>query len=349
MPDRLELAGVGIAYGGKKVVEAVSFRLDAGHIGCLLGPSGCGKTSLLRAIAGFEPVVGGDILIDGIKVSSRQGSAPPESRQVGVVFQDYALFPHLNLEQNVAFGLRKLSRQEADRRVSEALTLVGLIEEGKRYPHQLSGGQQQRVALARAIAPKPRLLLIDEPFSNLDADLRERLALEVRDILKEAEMTAVLVTHDQNEAFAMADEIGVMAEGQLLQWGDAQSLYLRPANRFVANFIGQGSILEARFAPGLGLNTALGRVVLGDIAPGVGQALEVLVRPNQVDLMAAGDRSANAEVARKAFRGVDMLYTLRLLESGEEVLATAPAASPYAVGDRLHASLGYHRPIILHS
>jgi len=346
MSKRLELDHVVVAYGTDVVVHGVSFRLKQGHVGCLLGPSGCGKTTLLRAIAGFEPLIRGEIRIDGVPVSSSENLAPPEQRQIGVVFQDYALFPHLTVAKNIAFGLRDLTRAQERMRVAEVLDLVGLEGAQERFPHQLSGGQQQRVALARAIAPKPGLLLIDEPFSNLDAELREHLAYELRRILKESGMTAVLVTHDQQEAFVMADEIGVMAAGRLQQWGDAETLYQRPANRFVANFIGHGTILTAAVVPGNGLETALGRLPLPDDAGKLreGQGLEILVRPNQIRLEPAA--KGNAKVVRRTFRGLDILYTLRL-DDGQEVLSVTPTDSRFVVGEGLLASLDVHQPVVL--
>ncbi len=222
MTARLEIDGVRVAYDGVRgrhaVLDGFSLSLEAGLIGCLLGPSGCGKTTVLRAIAGFEPVRAGSIRLGGILLSSATAHLPPEQRRVGMMFQEYALFPHLSAAQNVAFGLRRLAHPEREARVAEMLALVGLADAGERHPHELSGGQQQRVALARALAPAPALLLLDEPFSNLDAGTRERLAAEVRAILKAAGQTAVLVTHNEAEAQAMADQVGVMHNGRLLHW-----------------------------------------------------------------------------------------------------------------------------------
>ena len=216
-PAHLRVDSIQVAYAAGRavheIVHGLSFSLSRGDIACLLGPSGCGKTTVLRAIAGFEPVTGGRIELGGREISRKGHTAAPETRQVGVVFQDYALFPHLTVAGNVGFGLRRLDAAARRARVDELLDLVGLGAQADKYPHELSGGQQQRIALARALAPRPDLLLLDEPFSNLDVDLRERLALEVRDILKELGTTAVLVTHDQHEAFAIADQIGVMHEG----------------------------------------------------------------------------------------------------------------------------------------
>ncbi|MDR6856473.1 ABC transporter ATP-binding protein [Variovorax guangxiensis] len=222
MSATLQLDDVRLAYDGAHglhtVVDGFSLSLDAGRIGCLLGPSGCGKTTVLRAIAGFEPLRAGSIRLGERLLSSAGVHLPPEERRVGMMFQEYALFPHLTAAQNVGFGLRRLPQPDQRARVAEMLALVGLAESGGRYPHELSGGQQQRIALARALAPSPALLLLDEPFSNLDAATRERLTVEVREILKAAGQTAVLVTHNEAEAQAMADHIGLMHNGRLTRW-----------------------------------------------------------------------------------------------------------------------------------
>ncbi|HEY1225746.1 MAG TPA: ABC transporter ATP-binding protein [Ramlibacter sp.] len=224
MSVSLSLDGIRITYRGARewhtAVDNFTLLLPAGSIGCLLGPSGCGKTTVLRAIAGFEPLRAGAIFLDGRLLSSPATHVPPEQRRVGMMFQEYALFPHLNAAQNVGFGLRRLPRDERDARVDEMLALVGLADAGRRFPHELSGGQQQRIALARALAPAPALLLLDEPFSNLDSATRERLTQEVRGILKSAGQTALLVTHNESEAHAMADRFGVMHTGRLARWND---------------------------------------------------------------------------------------------------------------------------------
>ena len=222
MSAALQLDGVRLAYDGTAgphtVVDDFSLALDAGSIGCLLGPSGCGKSTLLRAIAGFEPVRAGSISLGGSVLSSPRVHVPPEQRHVGLIFQEYALFPHLTAEQNVAFGLRRLPRAEQAARVGEMLALVGLQQAGGRWPHELSGGQQQRIALARALAPRPALLLLDEPFSSLDAATRERLTLDVRGILTAAGQTALLVTHNEIEAHVFADHVGRVDAGRLQRW-----------------------------------------------------------------------------------------------------------------------------------
>ncbi|MFC4278203.1 ABC transporter ATP-binding protein [Achromobacter aloeverae] len=252
MTALLELDQIQLAYdtepGPRVVVDALSLTLERGHIGCLLGPSGCGKTSVLRAIAGFEPLRRGRIRLDGAEISSPTASVEPQARRVGMMFQDHALFPHLDVAGNVAFGLRRLPRPRQRERVRDMLALVGLEAMAGSYPHELSGGQQQRVALARALAPSPELLLLDEPFSNLDADTRERLAFELRDLLQESGHTALLVTHDQAEAFAIADRIGVLRDGTLAQWDTPYHLRHHPADAGVAAFIRREALAERRAA-----------------------------------------------------------------------------------------------------
>ena len=330
---QLDLVNLVQRYGRQTTVQDVSCRVESGQIACLLGPSGCGKTTLLRCIAGFEAVAGGEIRLDGHCVSRPGYSLVPEQRRIGMVFQDYALFPHLTVEQNVAFGLRQASAAERAQRVAHLLDLVGLDSQRGKHPHELSGGQQQRVALARALAPRPQLVLLDEPFSNLDVDLRERLSLEVREILKREGATAVLVTHDQHEAFAMADVIGVVADGRLQQWDSAYNLYHRPANRFVAGFIGQGVLLPGRVVAGRGIEIALG--LLPSVTPldggnTDGGAVEVLLRPD--DVVHDDASPVKARVLHKAFRGAEFLYTLELA-SGERVLSLVPSHHDHALGE----------------
>jgi iron(III) transport system ATP-binding protein len=335
----LELRQLDIQYPGSSTpaVQGVTLGLQSGDIGVLIGPSGCGKTTLLRAVAGLEPVSGGQILLSKRVVSEKGHTEPAERRRIGMVFQDYALFPHMDVGTNVGFGLNHLPKAERPHRVAEVLALVGLTGSDHRYPHELSGGQQQRVALARALAPKPDLLLLDEPFSNLDVDLRERLAHEVRNILKAAQATALLVTHDQLEAFAIGDAIGVMHEGHLHQWDDAYSLYHRPATRFVADFIGHGVFTPATLREVNGqvmVDTPVG--TLSDVAecplPCVfeeGQC-DVLLRAD--DIVHDDDAPVKAEIIRKAFRGSEFLYTLRLA-SGDLLMAHVPSHHDHKLGE----------------
>ena len=335
----LELSQLDIQYPGRSTpaVSGVGLGLRSGDIGVLIGPSGCGKTTLLRAVAGLEPVSAGKILLSGRVVSRAGHTEPAERRRIGMVFQDYALFPHMDVQRNVGFGLAHLPPAARQQRVAEVLDLVGLAGAGPRYPHELSGGQQQRVALARALAPQPDLLLLDEPFSNLDIDLRERLAQEVRNILKAAQATALLVTHDQLEAFAIGDVIGVMNEGQLHQWDDAYSLYHRPATRFVADFIGHGVFTPATLREVNGqvvVDTPVGE--LSDVAEcplpcafDQGQC-DVLLRAD--DIVHDDDAPVKAEIIRKAFRGSEFLYTLRLA-SGDLLMAHVPSHHDHRIGE----------------
>ena len=339
----LQLEQASVRYPGdagtRAAVDRVSLSLVEGQIGVLIGPSGCGKTSLLRAVAGLEPLSSGRLRMGGETLADA-GTAvhlAPEKRRVGMVFQDYALFPHLSVADNIAFGVNEWPKAERQARVQEMLDLVGLAQAHTRLPHQLSGGQQQRIALARALAPQPRLLLLDEAFSSLDVELRERLAHDVRAILKQTGTTALLVTHDQLEAFAMGDVIGVMNQGHLEQWDDAYALYHRPATRFVADFIGHGVFAPARIVmtpAGPRVSTPLGDLVdaeecpLPDAYPG-GQC-DVLLRAD--DIVHDDSALVKACIERKAFRGSEFLYTLRLV-SGERVLVHVPSHHDHQVGE----------------
>ena len=339
-PVLLELEAVRQSYGGQDVVRGLSLRLPRGAIGCLLGPSGCGKTTVLRCIAGFEPIASGEIRIAGKVVSGRGVMVPPEKRRIGMVFQDYALFPHLTVAENVCFGLHGRTRSERMRRAAECVEIVGLAGYAGKYPHELSGGQQQRVALARALAPQPDLLLLDEPFSNLDVEMRGKLSLEVREIIKRTGTTAVIVTHDQHEAFAIADEIGIMHAGEIQQWDCAYDLYHRPANHFVADFVGQGVFLPGNVMSSSQVKIELG-MLKGEIPSmcaigcdncGKGCQVEVLLRPD--DIIHDDASALKAEVVHKAFRGADILYTLKL-DSGRELLALVPSHHNHALGEKI--------------
>ena len=333
----LQLNNVRQTYGEQVVIHDLSLQLRKGQIGCLLGPSGCGKTTALRCIAGFERIAAGAIMLSGATVSSASIFVPPERRRVGMVFQDYALFPHLDVAANIGFGLHRLTRPEREQRVEELLHVVHLASVAKKYPHQLSGGQQQRVALARALAPEPDLLLLDEPFSNLDVSLRERLSMEVREIIKNQGTTAILVTHDQAEAFAIADVIGVMDRGEIQQWDTAFNLYHRPANRFVAHFIGQGVFVPGRVIDAHQVEIELG--ILKGVIPQhceAGCRVDVLLRPD--DIVHDDASPMQATVVHKTFRGAEILYTLRLA-SGAKVLALVPSHHNHAIGAKIGIKL----------
>jgi len=336
----VDVRDLGHAYGAQRVIRGLSFTLAPGTIGCLLGQSGCGKTTALRCIAGFEPVTRGEIRLAGVRVSAPGLTVPPDKRRVGMVFQDYALFPHLTVAENIAFGLHGVARGARGRRVAGLVETVGLGGHAHKYPHELSGGQQQRVALARALAPEPELLLLDEPFSNLDVEMRERLGADVREIIKRTQTTAVLVTHDQQEAFAIADEIGIMEAGRIVQWDSAYNLYHRPASRFIADFVGQGVFLPGNVRSSRAVEIELGTLAgeipqmceIGCDRCGKGCQVEVLLRPDDV---VHDDASAlKAEVVQKAFRGAEILYTLKLA-SGRKVLALVPSHHNHAIGERI--------------
>jgi iron(III) transport system ATP-binding protein len=293
---------------GLPAVDHLSLELEKGEILALLGPSGCGKTTTLRLIAGFERPDTGLVEIGGKIMADGHQFVPPEQRGVGVVFQEYTLFPHLTVEDNIRFGLRKLSAQERAQRLREMLEMVGLAAFARRYPHELSGGQQQRVALARALAPRPAVLLLDEPFSNLDADLRTQMLHEVYTILRELGTTAVFVTHDHEEAFMVADRVGVLNGGRLEQLSRPEEIYHLPATRFVARFVGQANFLPGRVV-GAGIETDIGTFANTLDFP-QGAIVEVMIRPHQLELHP--DSEGHGAVVSRRFRGADTLVVVQL-------------------------------------
>ena len=329
---QLEVESISHRYGARATLDGVSFRVGAGDIGCLLGPSGGGKTTALLCVAGLESVTDGEIKIRGQRVAAAGFSIAPEKRRVGMVFQEFALFPHLTVAANVAFGLAR--GRQAKTRVDEMLSLCDLRALADARPHELSGGEQQRTAIARALAPHPDLLLLDEPFSSLDDDLRERLARQVRDILKSQKTTALMVTHNQHEAFAMADAGGVLNRGELCQWGEIYNLYHRPQCAFVANFIGDGALVGGVLGADGAVEVSLGRVA-GDGGAGLGplaragDSLQVLLRPDDIVMRAESER--RAIVVEKRFRGANTRYTLRLA-NGERVYSSWPSRDDLALG-----------------
>ncbi len=330
-PLLLKLHNLACGYQNQRVVQDLHLHLNVGDIGCLLGSSGCGKTTTLRAIAGFEPVHAGEIRLGGEVISRPGFTLAPEKRRIGMVFQDYALFPHLTVAQNIGFGIRRHPRQATV--VDELLELVNLSGLGKRYPHELSGGQQQRVALARALAPEPQLLLLDEPFSNLDVELRKRLSHEVRSILKARGTSAILVTHDQEEAFAVSDHIGVFKEGRLEQWDTPYNLYHEPLTPYVASFIGQGYFIRGQLLDHESISTELG-VLRGNRAyPGApGSAVDVLLRPD--DIVHAPGSPLKARVTGRTFQGASTLYNLQLA-TGSPLEALFPSHIDRMPGDEV--------------
>jgi iron(III) transport system ATP-binding protein len=330
---QLSIHNVAVGYDGVTIVSDISLTLGNGQIGCLLGPSGCGKSTLLRAIAGFEPVIAGEIHMDNQLLSSPSFTLVPEERKIGMVFQDLALFPHLSVKENIAFGLKGWSKAKQLERVKQLLTLVGLSGMEDRYPHSLSGGQQQRIALVRAMAPRPQLLLLDEPFSGLDASMREVLVPEVREILLQEQMSALLVTHDQTEAFVMADKVAVLKEGKLLQCDSPYNLYHCPNTRFVADFVGEGDFLNGIVIDEFRVQSSLG--MLCSEQPhefAENQAVKILVRPD--DLLHDDDSEITAQIVSKQFRGSHFLYRVKL-DSQQELYCFASSHHNHALGEAI--------------
>lgn len=330
---QLSLDNITVGYENTPIVQNVSFLLKPGEIGCLLGPSGCGKSTLLRAIAGFEPLLEGSINMEGQTISSKDFILEPEKRNIGLVFQDLALFPHLTIAENIEFGIKKWARHDRRNRIKQLLKLVGLENMENRYPHSLSGGQQQRIALARTIAPKPKLLLMDEPFSGLDASMREELLPEVRDILLQENMSALLVTHDQLEAFAMADIVAVMNQGSIMQCDTSFNLYHEPKSRFIGNFIGKGDYLLGTILDKYSVQSPLG-VLSSTEEHGytIGQSVEILIRPD--DVLHNDDSDSQAEITSKQFRGSHFLYRVKL-DTGYLLYCFASSHHNHNIGESI--------------
>ncbi|GAB3734648.1 ABC transporter ATP-binding protein [Silanimonas algicola] len=334
----LSIDSLAAAHGGRRVFEGVTFDLARGGIAALLGPSGTGKTTLLRVIAGLHAPEAGRVRLRGADAAGLK----PEKRGVGFVFQDLALFPHLDVAGNIAFGLSAWPLAEREARVVDLLARTGLDGLGARRPHELSGGQQQRVALARSLAPKPDLLLLDEPLSGLDADLRPKLRDELRALLKAEGTAALLVTHDQDEAFAFADTVGVMLDGRLAQWAPGYELYHRPASADVARFVGDGRLLPVRWLDADRVASPFGPLAVprGHSAPAdAGREGLLLLRPDDVVI---GEGDTPAVVADIRFQGAESLHRLRL-DDGTELSALAPSHRRFAIGERVHV-----RPDLAH-
>jgi iron(III) transport system ATP-binding protein len=321
----IRLDGVRKRFGDVAAVDDASLCVARGEVVALLGPSGCGKTTLLRLIAGFERPDAGSVTVAGRLAASRHAWIPPEDREVGMVFQDYALFPHLTVAANIGFGL---TRRDRPRRVPELLQVVGLEGLGHRYPHELSGGQQQRVALARALAPAPELVLLDEPWSNVDPFLRETLRAEVAEIIRPLGVTVLLVTHDREEAFSLADRIALMRDGKVVQEGTPEQLYFAPASRWAAEFVGAANVLSGRVVDGR-IETAIG-AFLANGASAESDA-QVLVRPELLELEPSP--TGAARVVGREFRGHDVFYRVRLDDL--ELVSHRPSTEVVDLGSRV--------------
>ncbi|SIS99011.1 ABC transporter ATP-binding protein [Neptunomonas antarctica] len=351
----LTVESLSCAYADHLIVSEVSFSIKEGEIACLLGPSGCGKTTLLRALAGFNTVAAGSIVMQGSEISSMAATLPPEKRQMGMVFQDYALFPHLSVADNIAFGLKSKNRIERNAIILSMLELVRLPDLSKRYPHELSGGQQQRVALARALASRPRLLLMDEPFSNLDTEMRKELSLEVRDIIKQQGIAAVVVTHDQEEAFVISDVLGILADGKLQQWGTAESLYYQPETVQVAKFVGEGELFAGVCVSPTRVQTELGLLEFAEpllaepILLAAQQSVNLFIRPADISPVVCTEAHTKAHtkarVLSREFMGEATRYNLQL-DSGRTVSALVRELLPFKIDDVVGVDVAVHRPIV---
>ena len=314
MKPLLQIHDVHSAYQQLQVLKGINLSLEAGELCALLGPSGCGKTTLLRCIAGFQTISQGSITLNQQRINEQAAA----ERGIGFVFQDYALFPHLSVAENIAYGLHKQAPQKIQQRVKDLLHLIELSACAQRYPHELSGGQQQRVALARALALEPKLLLLDEPFSNLDTELRKSLSLSVRDILKLAGLAAILVTHDQTEAFAFGDKVGILNNGKLEQLATPFTLYHKPASRFVAEFIGQGQLIDATAIAGGILQTGFGDIPHQRDIPL--NTYQLLSRPDDWHF---GEQGLAVEVINKQFLGTHTLYQVKNSQQQQLSISTA--------------------------
>lgn len=331
----LEFKNVTKAFGPSPAVSDLSLDVRIGEFLVILGPSGCGKTTTLRLMAGFEIPEEGEVSIENVVVSGYGIFEPPERRRIGMVFQDYALFPHLRVKENIAFGIS--SKNGKKEIVREMLTLVGLAEMGDRYPHELSGGEQQRVALARTLAPNPKVVLLDEPFSNLDADLRREMRFQVKDILKKFGTTVVLVTHDQEEAFELGDRVAIINKGRLEQIGTPTEIYQAPASRFVGEFIGRADFLDGTWSE-IGVETEVGTLsqVSDILTEHCGKMCEVLVRPEIVDI--EPDEKGHAVVVEQRFSGMNKLFCLEL-PSGRRIHSLQPPSAIFEKGSRVRVKV----------
>jgi iron(III) transport system ATP-binding protein len=328
----LEVAHLSHRYGAVTVVNDVSFDVPAGEVHCLMGPSGCGKTTTLRLIAGLEKLQAGTIDLAGRRLADAQRVLPPEARQIGLMFQDLALFPHLTIVENVAFGLRRLPAAARRARAHELIEMVGMARHAAKYPSQLSGGEQQRIALARALAPRPRLMLLDEAFSALDASLRAGIRSEALAILKEANVPTLLVTHDPEEAIVAGDRVHVMQEGRLIQSGPPDALYKHPANEFVANFFGPIVRFDAKMRGGLAW-TPLGMIA----APmhDDGTPVSVVFRAEALELRPDYNGTGHAgQVVACRRMGPSCDLSIRL-ETGSTIIVRKPIETPHHIGMRM--------------
>ncbi len=343
-PPLLDIQNASFAHKDSTVVHDITLRLEEGEIGAIVGPSGCGKSTLMRGIAGFETPICGSIAMNGEMLSTPDWIVEPENRGVGMVFQEVTLFPHLNVARNISFGIRKWHPEAQTQRIKELLELLGLSGFENRHPHSLSGGEKQRIAIARALARKPDLLLMDEAFSGIDTEHRHSLLPQVRAVLKAENIGAILVTHDQNEAFALADQVGVMEKGRLQQWDTPFNIYHKPRDRFTALFIGEGALIPATVAGARLLESAVGsHIIQQSDKLEVGETVEIMLRPD--DILHDDESQLRGEVMQKSFRGSHFLYRIRL-QSEEILYCLADSHHNHNVGEWIGISPNVEHVVI---
>ena len=327
---KLSVNQISFSIDGNRILDNLNFEVAEKDIVSIIGPSASGKSSLLRLIAGFDTIDSGKIAINNIVVDSNQKFIKPQNRNIGIIFQDLALFPHLNCEDNIAFGISKWSKNKKDVRLARLIDLLNITEISKKYPHEISGGQQQRVAIARALAPKPEVLLLDEPFSALDEELKEQLMLDVKDLLKEENITSIVITHNIKEAFQLSDKIAYLSEKKILQYDTPYNMYHKPATKEIANFCGIGSFLKGTIIDANHISTSLG-VLFGKTTPYVkGEIVHIMIRPD--DIIHDDNSASSAKVIEKNFHGADFLYKLEL-KDGQNIFCYTPSHHNHSINE----------------
>ncbi|WP_076407427.1 ABC transporter ATP-binding protein [Shewanella sp. UCD-KL12] len=338
----LSIQSVHSDYQGQQVLKGLDLNLEKGEIVALLGPSGCGKTTLLRAVAGLQSISQGQICINGEVLSSTDKFVPSERRGVGMIFQDYALFPHLTVADNVLFGLKEGSKAQKATRLKEMLELVKLDDLQERYPHELSGGQQQRVSIARALAYEPEILLLDEPFSNIDAKVRGEMMLEIRSILKERNVSAVFVTHSKDEAFVFADKLALFKDGYIVQFGTAEELYTSPKDRYVADFLGSGNYIPVSVTDSFNVDTPIGTLTsTSELAHPIRYQGEILLRPQQIEITA--DDEGLGVITERRFLGNICHYQVQVAQQFYDVKSQL---SQFMPGQKVHLQAQAHSLVV---
>lgn len=327
---KLNINGISFSIDGNRILDNLNFEVAEKDIVSIIGPSASGKSSLLRLIAGFDIVNSGKIKINNIIVDGNQKFIKPQNRNIGIIFQDLALFPHLNCEDNIIFGISKLPKTKISIRVARLMNLLNISGISKKYPHEISGGQQQRVAIARALAPKPELLLLDEPFSALDEELKEQLMLDVKKLLKEENITSIIITHNIKEAFQLSDKIAYLSEKKILQYDIPYNMYHKPTTKEIAHFCGIGSFLRGTIVDANHVSTSLG-VLFGDTSPYIkDEVVDIMIRPD--DIIHDDNASSSAKVIEKTFHGSDFLYKLEL-KNGENVFCYTPSHHNHSINE----------------